>query len=185
MCLQGAGLLHHPNLHLTALNAQDVQMTQSTPPAQPDLQAFCALLATLLGLPTTSTPQDLLAKLGTLQATAPDPAKYMPIAAVQEMLQDRRSERVQTDSARITSKIETAMREGYISPGMKNWALALCRSDEVAFDTFCRDSGPTFAYLFKESHAVGRGPANEPYTATPLEASICEQLGLKPDALRG
>lgn len=32
---------------------------------------------------------------------------------------------------------------------MREWALGLCRSNEVAFDTFIETSGLRFAYLLK------------------------------------
>lgn len=185
MRLKGAGLVHNPNLYLTALAAQETQMTQApATPAQPDLQAFCARLTKLLGLPADAAPDALLAKISAATAVAPDPAKYMPIAAVQEMLQDRRMERTENDTSRKADKVERAAKEHFITNGMKSWALALCQSDEAAFDDFCKSSGPTLAYLFRENPAFSRGSAAEPYTATPLEAAICEQLGLKPGALK-
>ena len=135
-----------------------------------------------MGLPADTTPESLLVKLGGIMA-APDPAKYMPMAAVQEMLRDRRSERAQTDARRAVEKVEQAVKEHYITPGMKDWALALCQSDEAAFDTFCQSSGPVFSYLFKQNVNARLLPA-QTTAATALEAAIYEQLGLKPGSLK-
>lgn len=137
----------------------------------------------LLGLPADTTPEQLLAKLKAVLGAAPDPAKFMPVAAVQEMLQTRLAERtVQTD-ARIKAKVDAAARDHYITNGMKDWALSLCRSDEAAFDDFCTKSGPTFAYLFKPAGGRHEAQTPERRNLSDLESAICEQLGLKPGAL--
>ena len=99
------------------------------------------------------------------------------------MLQVRLAERtVQTD-ARITAKLDAAVRDHFITNGMKNWALSLCRSDEDAFDAFCANSGPTFAYLFKPAAGLTKAPVANRRNVSDLETAICEQLGLKPGSL--
>lgn len=157
-------------------------MTQA--PAHPDLATLCASLATALGLPPDTAPDAILARLRSVTAP-PDPAKYMPMAAVQEMLRDRRTELVATDACRVTQKVEPALNEHYITNGMKGWATALCQSDDAAFDTFCESSCPMFACLFTP---IGRGASHsllhEPSAPTALEAAICEQLRLKPGPSR-
>lgn len=76
------------------------------------------------------------------QASAPpDPAKFMPVAAVQALLEQRKAERGQDTERRIAAKVEAAVRDHYITLGMKSWAPDLCRSDEAAFDTFCEGAG--------------------------------------------
>ncbi len=80
--------------------------------------------------------------------------------------------------------MNAAVRQGYLTNGMRDWALALCASDEQAFDSFLEKAGPTFAQLSKTSHAA------QPYIGQPkdnagneLEAAVCAQLGLKPGSL--
>jgi phage I-like protein len=180
MRLKGAGLVHSPNLYLTALASQEAAMPPADDTATADL---AATLAALLGLPSDTSPADLLKKLKAALGAPPDPAKFMPVAAVQEMLQTRLAERTFETDARIKAKVESAARDHYITNGMKDWALALCRSDEAAFDDFCARSGPTFAYLFKPAGGRREAVAPERRNLSDLETAICEQLGLKPGSL--
>ncbi len=114
----------------------------------------------------------------------PDPAEYMPVAAVQAMMADRRNELVTANEGRAQEKVNAAFRQGYIHGGMRDWALALCRSDEAAFDTFLAKSGPTFGSLLK-NHGDGRGEPTPARLALRSEAAdaICAQLGLPMGAL--
>ncbi len=181
MRLKSAGLVHHPNFHLTALAAQEDPM--SNPTRSDD---FMALVAKLLGLPDGTPPEELLAKLGTALKTkaTPDPARYMPVAAVQEMLADRLQERRAADQGRAQEKVRAAIQQRYITPGMREWALALCQSDEASFDAFLGNAGPVFAHLGKPSTAPVMVPNRPDALGNDLETSICEQLGLKPGSLR-
>lgn len=193
--LKGAGLVHNPNLHLTALASQETDMppetaNPKTPAADTSFAEFVADLASLIGLPAGASPKELTAKLGTrLMKTPeePDPSKYMPVAAVQEMLSVRRAENDAVAEGRAQEKVRVAVQSGYITRGMQDWALALCRSDEVSFDAFLSGVGPTFAHFGKPSPVTGR-PAPDwlsraAQDETEAEAAICAQLGLKPGTL--
>lgn len=190
--LKGAGLVHNPNLHLTALASQETDMPPETPqkpalsqkPAPDDLGPA---LAKLLGLPPEASPKDLLAKLVERLTGEPDPAKFMPVAAVQEMLSSRRAEMAEVNEGRAKEKVRAAVQAGYITRGMQDWALALCRSDEASFDEFLTGVGPTFAHFSQRPSVSGRtapdrfGHAAQSESET--EAAICSQLGLKPGSL--
>lgn len=86
--LNGAGLVHNPNIYLTALASQETAMQPE--PATPD---FLKQLTELLGVSDDTSPKDLLTKIAALLAATPDPAKYMPVKAVQDMVADRHLER--------------------------------------------------------------------------------------------
>ena len=186
--LNGAGLVHNPNLYLTALASQDTEMK----PADASPTDLLKQLTELLGLPADASPKDLMAKIAALLVATPDPAKYMPVTAVQEMLADRHLERSTNSEKRVLAKIEEASSKGYILGGsMREWALSLCRSDEVAFDAFIETSGPRFAYLLKPMLPGGPAPqsvlkshaARHMENSSDLEAAVCAQLGLKPGSL--
>jgi phage I-like protein len=190
VALKGAGLVHNPNLHLHALASQDTAMQPENkmpdtpgPGAAIDLKAA---MARLLGLPAETPVEELLAKFTERMDAAPDPAKYMPVQAVQAMLSDRHIERATASEERAQTKVANALEAGYFHPGMRDWALALCRSDEAAFETFLEKSGPVFAYLFKPTHTRNTPPGTDIAAPeqSPVAAAICAQLGLKPDALK-
>ena len=185
--LNGAGLVHNPDLYLTALASQDTAMHPANKPNENAPQTdLMKQLAEVLGLPITASPQDLIAKIAALLKPAPDPAKYMPVTAVQEMLADRHLERSTNTERRVLAKVNEASSKGYILGGsMREWALALCRSDEGTFDTFLETSGPRFAYLQKQLVPAGPPPASCLATGyagagSDLKAAVCAQPGLKP-----
>lgn len=186
--LNGAGLVHNPNLHLTALASQETDMLpidQRKPNDQSATADLGAELARLLGLPATASAKELIAKLAERLTKEPDPAKYMPVTAVQEMLHSRREEQNSFADGRAQEKVRIAVQQGYITNGMRNWALALCRSDERSFDDFLSGVGPTFAYLMKPAPGHANPPAlhQSARAESEAEAAICSQLGLKPGSL--
>lgn len=190
MRLKSAALVHSPNLMLKSLNAQEAPMTDTPPgPSQGNPKAasmLASLIAHLLGLPADTSPDELAAKLSAKLQAPPDPAKFVPIAAVQEMLTDRLQERGKMAEGRAQEKVRVAVQSGYITNGMRGWALDLCRSDEATFDDFLTRAGPTFAHLSRPtaSAAPVRGEvALQRQSESDLEAAVCAQLGLKPGAL--
>lgn len=190
--LKGAGLVHNPNLHLTALASQETDMPPETlqtpaPSQKPAPDDLGPALAKLLGLPPEASPKDLLAKLVERLSGEPDPAKFMPVAAVQEMLSTRRAEMAEVNEGRAQEKVRAAVQAGYITRGMQEWALALCRSDEASFDQFLTGVGPTFAHFSQRPNISGQSAPDRFTRAAPsqddTEAAICAQLGLKPGTL--
>lgn len=194
MRLKGAGLVHNPNLFLTALANQDDQMTPETITAktpakrtddnQAGLAAFVAMIAKLLGLPPETPEAELMAALRAKLSGDPDPAKFVPVATVQAMLAERNLSLATASEDRASQKVEEALRSGHLSPAMKDWATALCMSNEASFDSFLASSLPQFAHIFKPSHTAGPPPGTRRSTETEeLADAICSQLGLKPGSL--
>ena len=104
--LNSAGLVHNPNLFLTTLASQENTMLPPNKAQQPDVVNLAAQIAKLVGLPPETPVDQLLAKLAELVKGAPDPAKFMSVAAVQEMLRERRSELSLQRQERVTFKVQ-------------------------------------------------------------------------------
>ena len=187
VALKGAGLVHNPNLHLTALANQERNMTPKTDMQNPAviLSRF-SRLAVALNLPVDASEDDIIAALMDLLKgdVAPDPAKYVPVATVQAMLAERNLNLATMSESRAQSKVAEALRSGHISPAMKDWATALCFNDEASFDRFVSSSLPQFGHLVKPTlHpglAFGQTRADQ---GSDLADAICAQLGLKPGTL--
>jgi phage I-like protein len=191
--LKGAGLVHTPNLYLTALARQEDAMDPKTPPAKPDsakpagdatgLAAFAAMVAKMLGLPPETPQEELMSALKAKLMADPDPAKFVPVAAVQAMLAERNLTLATASEDQARRKVDKALQSGHLSPAMKDWATALCRSDEASFDRFIASSIPQFAHLSTTivppgPPGVRRGSDNDE-----LADAICSQLGLQPGSL--
>lgn len=188
--LKGAGLVHNPNLYLTALASQETAMIPDKTAPKPsegapmDPAAFAAMIAELLGLPPETPEKTLFAKLKEKIGGEPDPAKFVPVATVQAMLAERNLSLATASEERAKQKVSNALRLGHIPPAMKNWATALCRSDEASFDTFIADIGPAFSGLLQSSHTAKLPPLSpQDRAGSDLANAICSQLGLKPGSL--
>lgn len=196
--LKGAGLVHSPNLYLTALASQDQPMlptrtSETTPPKTPAKPAgagpageaaFAAMIADLLGLPPETPPEELFKALKAKLSDDPDPSKFVPVEAVQAMLLERNLSVATASEERASQKVSDALRRGYLSPGMKDWATALCRADETSFDRFLASSVPQFADLSRPMITSALPPGSRAdRQSEELADAICSQLGLKPGSL--
>lgn len=189
--IKGAGLVHNPNLFLTALASEETAMLPQKTPDAPETknsgQGLLAAIARLLKLPEGSTESDVMDALAQRLTAAPDPAKFVPIEAVQDMMRDRAAKMATMSETEVRSKVERACQEGYITHGMRDWATALCTADPASFDSFLEGVGPTFAYLFKPHPAFDKHPAAGQRVAmqseSDAEEALCKQLGLAPGAL--
>ena len=192
VALKGAGLVHNPNLALTALASEDPTMTPE-PPAQADpakgaAPDFAAAIAKLLGVPPETGPVELLTLIAerlSKGTAAPDPKRFVPVETMAEVLADRNRALAAQAEARTAEKVETALARGQIAPAMKSWALGLCRSDEAAFDDYLAKTPPIYGHLKSEILTTAPPPAGHGRGAAPgeIEAAVCAQLGLKPGTL--
>ena len=174
--LQGAGLVHRPALHLTALANQEDEMADET--------SFIRTVAKMLGMPEDTDPEALLTALQERDSSGePDPTKYVPIAALEDLLKDRNEKTATMSEERAKAKVEDATRRGFLTPAMKPWATALCSQNESQFDEFLARSLPTYVNL--TTSILPNHPPREDKTALqePLAAAVCSQLGLKPGSL--
>ncbi len=174
--IKGAGLVHKPNLYLTALASEETNMTDQN---QNDAALF-PKIAELLNLPADTDMNTLIAALQKALSAIPDPAKYVPIEAVAEIMKDRNVQSANMSEMAVQQKVDSALRDGYITPAMRVWATALCTQDASSFETFIHHTGPTYAHLFKPSHMAGKPPSSRDTALVEgdMEAAVCAQLGL-------
>jgi phage I-like protein len=194
--LKGAGLVHGPALHLTALaateDAREVGAPQGEDMTQPDL---AARLTALPDMPEGADEEALLTRVADLVAASrlaaahaePDPRLYVPAAAVADMVAQRNAERAQAQRERIAAKVEAALAAGVFLPALKGWASDLAMADEAAFDTYIAKAGTPFAYLRQSFDYMGAPPPRAilPRAESDVAATVCKQLGLAADRLNG
>lgn len=194
--LKGAGLVHTPALHLKALAREETTMpTDALPQKDATDKARPSLLSTLVqlfDLPETATEADVIRRVAQLMigpgkavaAQAPDPAQFVPATAVEGMLAQRNAELAAAHDARVTKKVDDALSAGAFLPPLREWALALGRSDEAELDRFLAGVGTPYAHLKQElAHLKALPPGTGSLYV--VEANGIEaQLGLKPGSLR-
>ena len=83
------------------------------------------------------------------------------------------------------TRADAALRDGHITPALSGWAKALCMQDAASFETFIARSPAPYAHLHRQLvNGVPPVQRSETALASQEEATICAQLGLKPEALR-
>ncbi len=170
--LKGASLVHEPNLHLTAPAREEPTM-----PPETDLSD----IVSALGLPSGSGRDAILTAINS-QST-PDPARYVPIGAVRDLMNDRGSKVAMARESDIEAMVSDAIDNGFITPGMRDSATALCRQDPDSFVEFTTSAPPAYAHLFKP--AIGGLPATDLKSRAfdEAELAICAQLDIEPGTL--
>lgn len=205
--IKGAGLVHNPNLPLVALSSEATPPATRSQGAGNDDAALLVRLRAALGLPADAgldlvaaeyiRVAKVIARLAgnapaetaaQREASAKSPMPGGPMEVLTSLLEETRRERRELKEGQAQEKVRAALAKGYITPAMKDWAVALCRSDEAAFDTFLEKSGPVFGELLRETHTKGvprwSSAAEAPGArAGEVETAICSQLGLAPGRL--
>ncbi|MDA7427901.1 hypothetical protein PGB28_05480 [Primorskyibacter aestuariivivens] len=183
--LKGAGLVHDPALHLTALASQEDDMADDTATDMDGDMPFLTRLAKLLKLDADASEDDILTALQEALdgQQKPDPAKYVPIEALRDMMRDRKASATAARLERAEAKVETALAQGYIIPAMKSWALDLCTSDEASFDAFVSESAPAAYAHLSRALIPSALPGDGKPVQSPEEELICQQLGIAPGEL--
>ncbi|MEO0632906.1 MAG: phage protease [Pseudomonadota bacterium] len=175
--LSSAGLVHHPNLHLTALASQEEKM---------DTVDLKKMIVDLLGMDISAPDDEVFSALKAKLNAEPDPEKYVPLSALNGLLTERSEHLLSAGAARVEQKVTQALATGHISPAMKEWATSLCTQNEASFDAFVAKSSTPFADIHK-SFSHMSAPPNDARKAgqaeSALASSICAQLGLAQTAL--
>lgn len=153
------------------------------------MSVSAALLAAL-DLPDDADEAEALGAIGDLRKRAAEAAVApATLSAMATVMTELNTDRATFRKANVEGKIEKAIRDGVITPGMREWATALCSSDEAAFDGFVKQVGKPFAHLFGASLITPEMEARLTaerggMPAAPATAEkIARQLGVDPESL--
>ncbi|MFN4172149.1 MAG: phage protease [Pseudorhodobacter sp.] len=186
--IRGAGLVHHPALHLNALAREEDPMQPKPGPTDKmsGSASFPERVRELIALSPEATDEEVIAALEAWakeKTKAPDPKKFVPVEAVARMLQDRNAEVATLAETQALEKVNGAISAGRMPPALRDWAVSLCRSDGASFDAFLSKSTPAFATLSQQL-ITGKPPGpDRPVALTEAEQAVCAQLGLTPEQL--
>lgn len=173
--IKGAGLVHSPALHLKALASESE--------GKDDTMSLMEKLIELLNLSSDATEEEIIAAFETAlesNASEPDPSKYVPISALEDLLKERNSQAEKASEEFASVKVNNALEKGFITPAMKEWAISLCRTNADAFDNFIQKSTPAYAHLSEVVTPRGRPPASRAEVGD-AELEVCQQLGIDPE----
>lgn len=171
--IRGLGLVHRPAMRLTAMCSETGEASETS------ADTSLALVKATLGLDAQADAATVIATLR--DRLVPDPAKYVPVEVVTGLLHNRNEQVALMSQQQALAKVDQATESGYLTPAMRDWAVALCSSSPEAFDGFIASATPAYANLFKTM-----APRKQTASASPDadSASVAAQLGLDPSRLR-
>jgi phage I-like protein len=183
-----ASVTNSPNLHIKALASAGAAMSD-----------LLQTLIKLLGLPDVSDESAVVAAIRDLKtrgggdaspATAAnhagfgavDPALYVPRDVFETAAVELNSVKAQRLEEHALVKVTAAMQSGKVSPAMRDWALALCRSNPDSFDEFVSRVPPIITPGSQFSTAAGSaavgGCGRSALSADQL--AVCTAMDLDP-----
>lgn len=149
---------------------------------------FLSNIRTLLGLPETSTPEEILAAVKALTTTAmaanaadPDPTRFVPIGVLEDTVKE--VNRLNKGIARTDAiaHVEHQIQAGNLPPALKSWGVALCSVNKTAFDAFVERTGGVFNALFEPQLGgrMYRAAASANHSSLDdNQRTVCQRMGL-------
>lgn len=137
--------------------------------AKADTEQVLASVRTKLGVDADADSEAVLASIGSA-ASAPDPSKFVPVAA----LKDVTDQLAEIREEKVIATVEQAIEGGKLPPAQKDWAIAHGKADFASLQSFLGGQ-PAFK---GGSQLQGDPPAGDKTKLTEEERAICSQLGI-------
>ncbi|ECC3819065.1 hypothetical protein AIE71_25040, partial [Salmonella enterica subsp. enterica] len=129
--------------------------------------------------------------MAALSATAYDPAKYVPIEALNDALQRLAQAERANAGHQVNDVVQAALSDGRLLPSMEDWARTLGQKDMTALQTYLDNATPLAA--LSQLQTGGTAPSGAATTkqqqdtgVTALDdeaQAICSSLGLDPQEM--
>lgn len=159
-------------------------------PPEKDTQMIPKPLLAALAVADTATEADALAalaalnaereqlktELAALKAAAPDPAKYVPVEAVTALQTQVSALSADLLARDVNAVVESALADGRLTAELKDWALALGKTDLAALKDFCAKAKPVAALAgMQTGNRAPAAPAGETLTRAQFVALSAEE----------
>lgn len=149
------------------------------------LQGRAVAACTALNLPADATPEAVTAactSLRTASAGAPDPAKYVPIAVVDELRTNIAALTARQQQGDIDDAVTVALADGRLLPAMEAWARDLGKTNMAALTSYLAAAQPIAA--LQGTQTGGKppaGPAKGDQQLSASELAVCAAMGMTPE----
>lgn len=197
-----AALTNHAGLDgLTDLAALAALKFPHPPTLQETGTVTLAEIIQLLGLPADTNEDKAKAALASLKTKAgqvdelqgrvtalsakaapvepPDPALYVPVAAMNEMQNAFAALSSQVNGREVNDLVSQAMSDGKLLPAQEAWAKSLGTKDLAALKAFVEQAQPIAA--LKGSQTNGQAPAGtNPHGLDDATLAVCKAFGNDP-----
>lgn len=151
------------------------------------LRDKAAAACTALGLQADATPASVIAACTSLRsAAAVDPAKYVPVAVVDELRTSMVALTARQVQADIDAAVVPALADGRLLPGaQETWARDLGKTNLAALTAYLATAQPIAALASTQTN--GKPPAGAATGAaqlSPEQLAVCSAMGLTPEKFK-
>jgi phage I-like protein len=157
---------------------------------QPKEQTMNEELKKLLGLEGDPSDEEIAAatarlaarldeqqqNIAALKAQAADPAKHVPVEAVESIRRELAVLKAEATRRDIDELVGAALKDGRLLPAMEGWARELGQKDLAALKGYVEQAQPIAALSGMQSG--GKSPEAQPGKLTGEELAVCKQLGI-------
>jgi phage I-like protein len=180
------------------LAAASYQFTPEQPTSENTVDKVA--LCKALGLPETASDEEINAKIAALTTQAdqtaaltsqvaalstqvnadPDPAKYVPIAALTALQTEMAQLKSSAGTGELEQLVTAALSDGRLIPAMEDWAREFGKKDLAGFKNYLEAVPKIAALSSQQSSGRDTKTGGGQVTVTGDALAICSQLGLAP-----
>lgn len=113
-------------------------------------------------------------------ATAPDPAKFVPVAVVDALRTDLAALTAKTTAREVDELVNAGLADGRLLPAQKDWAISLGQKDLAALSGYLATSTPIAALNGTQTGGQPPAGAKDANGLTPVELAVCSATGIDP-----
>lgn len=139
-----------------------------------------------LGLQTDASAASVIAACTSLRTASVDPAKYVPVAVVDELRTNISALTARQAQIDIDAAIAPALADGRLLPGaQETWARDLGKTNLAALTAYLATAQPIAALTSTQTH--GKPPAaaaNGAAQLSPEQLAVCSAMGLTPETFK-
>lgn len=136
-----------------------------------------------LNLGTDATADAVVAACTSLRsATAPDPAKYVPIAVVDELRTSVAALTARQVQGEVDKAVGDALNDGRLLPAMEAWARDLGKTNFAALTSYLAAAQPLPALAGTQTSGKPPAAALDAHGLTADEVAVAAATGLTPEA---
>lgn len=146
---------------------------------KPKLEALEAVTREL----GASAPEGALAACTALKnraAATPDPAKYAPVAALEEVRGQLAALTAERNAAKVAALVDGGLADGRILPAMKDWATELGTKDVAALSAYLDKAAPIAALAGTQTGGQPPAGTKDENGLTAAELAVCSMTGIAP-----
>lgn len=158
-----------------------------------DEETHMKQLLAALGLPETATEAEALTALAALKsnneqaiaalkAAAPDPAAFVPVAALKAAQDELATLKNAQHQAEVDALVTAGLADGRILPATEAWARSLGQQDIASLKSFLAAATPIAA--LKGTQTQGQKPQGETGALSDTELAVCKAMGMSPEEFK-